>query len=78
MLKKSAFLTRPTQARRDAPFTRRRSRIAQRFNVGEKFSEVGDTGEAYPFAQIYSKGERPTRSAVRTSSPLRSLRPCLG
>jgi hypothetical protein len=28
ILKKSAFLTRPTPARRDAPFTERRSRVA--------------------------------------------------
>jgi hypothetical protein len=31
-----------------------------------------------PFAKIHSRGERHTRSAVYTSSPLRSLRPCLG
>ena len=54
----------------------RRSRVAQRLNVEESFSEVGNTGGAFPFAKIHSKGERPTRSAVRTSSPLRSLRPC--
>jgi hypothetical protein len=30
---KVAFLTRPTPARRDAPFTKRRSRVAQRLNV---------------------------------------------
>ena len=30
----------------------------------------------YPFTKINSMGERLTRSAVCTSSPLRSLRPC--
>ena len=40
------------------------------------FSEAGSTGGDFPFAKIYSIGERPTQSAVRTSSPLRSLRPC--
>jgi hypothetical protein len=39
-------------------------------------SEVGNTGGAFPFAKIYSMGERPTRSAVCTSSALHSLRPC--
>jgi hypothetical protein len=42
------------------------------------FSEVGSTGGDFPFAKIHSRDERPTRSAVCTSSPLRSLRPCLG
>jgi len=40
------------------------------------FSEVGHAVGAFPFAKTYYKGERPTRSAVCTSSPLRSLRPC--
>ena len=40
------------------------------------FSEVGSSGGAFPFAKIYSKGERPTRSAVCISSVLHSLRPC--
>ncbi len=40
------------------------------------FSEVGNAGGAFPFAKIHSRGERPTRSAVCTSSPLRLLRPC--
>jgi hypothetical protein len=39
-------------------------------------SEVGSNVEAYPFAKIHCKGERPTRSAVGTSSGLLSLRPC--
>jgi len=39
-------------------------------------SEVGSTVRAFPLAKTYCKGERPTRSAVCTSSPLRSLRPC--
>ena len=42
----------------------------------ESLSDIGITGGAFPFAKIHSKGERPTRSAVRTSSPLHSLRPC--
>ena len=42
------------------------------------FSEIGSTGGAFPFAKIHSKDERPTRSAVCTSSALHSLRPCLG
>jgi hypothetical protein len=41
------------------------------------FSEVGSTGGAFPFAKIHCKAERPTRSAVCTSSGLHSLRPCL-
>ncbi len=36
MLKKSPFLTRPTPARRDAPFPRRRSRFAQKLNVPKR------------------------------------------
>jgi len=43
----------------------------------KSFSEVGSTVGAIPFAKAHSSGERPTRSAVGTSSPLRSLRPCL-
>ena len=43
-----------------------------------RFSEVGGTRGAYPFAKIHCKDERPTRSAVCTSSPLCSLRSCLG
>jgi hypothetical protein len=73
-LENIALLTRPTPARRDSLVPRRRSRVAQRLNEGS--SEVGNAGGAYPFAKIHSKSERPTRSAVRTSSPLRSLRPC--
>ena len=42
------------------------------------FSELGSTVGAFPFAQIHPTGERPTRSAVCTSSALHSLRPCLG
>ena len=38
-------------------------------------SEVGSTGGDFPFAKIYSNGERPTRSAVCTSSVRHSLRP---
>src|ERR1700704_540489 len=33
---------------------------------------------AFPFAKTHYKGERPTRSAVCTSSAPHSLRPCLG
>ena len=40
------------------------------------FSEVGTLFGNYPFAKGHCKGERPTRSAVCTSSALRSLRPC--
>ena len=40
-----------------------------------RFSEVGSTRGAYPFAKIHYKGERPTQSAVCTSSLHRSLRP---
>src|SRR2546421_9120691 len=53
----------------------RRSHFAQRLNVEESHSEVGNTGGTYPFTKIHLKGERRTRSAVRTSSPLRPLRP---
>src|SRR6267143_3869533 len=42
----------------------------------QSHSDVEITGGAFPFAKIHSKGERPTRIAVRTSSPLHSLRPC--
>ncbi len=41
-----------------------------------RFSEVGSAGGAFPFAKIHSRGERPTRSAVCTSSALHSLWPC--
>ena len=44
--------------------------------LSRSFSEVGNAGRAFPFAKTHYKGERPTRSAVRTSSPLRLLRPC--
>jgi hypothetical protein len=40
-------------------------------------SEIRSTVGDFPFAKIYWKGERPTRSAVCTSSALHSLRPCL-
>ena len=42
----------------------------------ESHSDIGITGGVFPFAKINGKGERLTRSAVCTSSPLRSLRPC--
>jgi hypothetical protein len=42
------------------------------------FSEVRNAGGAFPFAKTHCKGERPTRSAVCTSSALHSLRPCMG
>ena len=42
------------------------------------FSEVGNAVGVYPLAKTHCKGERPTRSAVCTSSALHSLRPCLG
>ena len=42
----------------------------------QSHSDVEITGGAFPFAKIHSKGERPTRIALRTSSPLHSLRPC--
>jgi hypothetical protein len=35
------------------------------------------TSGIYPFTKIYRQGERITRSAVYTSSPLRSLRACM-
>jgi hypothetical protein len=35
------------------------------------------TSGIYPFTEIYRKDERITRSAVYTSSPLLSLRPCM-
>ena len=38
--------------------------------------EVGGAIGGFPFAKIHSRGERPARSAVCTSSPLCSLRPC--
>ena len=41
-----------------------RSRIAQRLNVRERFSEAGITGGGFPFAKIHYKGERLTRSTV--------------
>lgn len=37
---KVALLTRPTQARRDAPIPMRRFRVAQRVNVPERDSPV--------------------------------------
>ncbi len=42
----------------------------------ENLSDDGITGGAFPFAKIHPRGERPTRSAVCTSSDLHSLRPC--
>jgi hypothetical protein len=42
-----------------------------------RFSDVGSNVGVFPFAKIYSRGERPTRSAVCTSSGLHSVRPCL-
>jgi len=41
-----------------------------------RFSEVVSTGGGFPFAKIHCMGDRPTRSAVCTSSGLHSLRPC--
>jgi hypothetical protein len=46
--------------------------------LSRSFSEVRNAEGAFPFAKTHCKGERPTRSAVYTSSALRSLRPCLG
>ena len=40
--------------------------------------EIRNHRGAFPFAKIHYKGERPTRSAVCTSSAPHSLRPCLG
>src|SRR5207344_3445476 len=40
MLKKFRLLTRPTPARRDAPFTRQRSRIVQRLNESRKLESL--------------------------------------
>ena len=44
--------------------------------MSRSFSEIRNAVGAFPFAKTHCKGERPTRSAVCTSSPLRSLRPC--
>ncbi len=41
-----------------------------------KLSDVGNAGGDFPFAKVHSTNERPTRSAVCTSSGLHSLRPC--
>ena len=41
-------------------------------------SEVENTGGDFPSAKTHSTGNRPTQSAVGTSSPLRWLRPWLG
>jgi hypothetical protein len=54
------------------------SRIAQRLDVRKRVSRISESLRAFPFAKIHSRGERPTRSEVCTSSPPRSLRPCLG
>ena len=44
--------------------------------MSRSYSEIGNAVGAFPFAKTHCKGERPTQSAVCTSSPLRSLRPC--
>jgi hypothetical protein len=36
--------------------------------LSRSFSEVGNAVGAFPFAKTHGKGERPTRSAVCTSS----------
>ena len=41
-----------------------------------RFSEVGSAAGAFLFSKTHCKGERPTGSAVCTSSPLHSLGPC--
>ena len=41
-----------------------------------RFSEIGSTEGVFPFAKIYYKGERPTRSVVCTSSGFHLSRPC--
>jgi hypothetical protein len=46
--------------------------------LSKSFSEVGSAVGAFPFAKTHCKGERHTRSAVYTSSPVHSLRPRLG
>jgi hypothetical protein len=69
------LLTLPTLVRRDTPFPMRRSRVDQKLKIRNEIP--GSAGGAFPFAKINYTGERPTRSAVRTSSLLRSLRPCL-
>jgi hypothetical protein len=53
---------------KQSPFSKRRSRIIQRFN--ESYSEVGSTGGDCPFAKIYCKGRSPEYSTVLSSLPL--------
>src|SRR5512141_2087886 len=68
MLKTSPFS--PTQPRRAE------TRLFPYFVLGSsksstyrlRLSEVGSPGGVFPFAKIYCAGERPTQSAVGTSS----------
>jgi hypothetical protein len=46
--------------------------------LGRGDPKVGVAVGVFPFAKTHCKGERPTRSAVCTSSALHPLRPCLG
>jgi hypothetical protein len=45
-------------------------------NLEESFSEAGSDRGDFPFAKIHPNGRTVSQSAVRTSSPLCSLRPC--
>ena len=76
MLKKSLFSpARPRRAKtRLSPHSVLASFRPSTYQM--RFSEVGSTVGAFPFAKNHSNGERPTRSAVCTSSALHSLRPC--
>src|SRR5689334_16234682 len=78
MLKKS--LISPTQPRRAETRFFPGSVLAslRPSTVRRGFSEVENTVGASSFARTHRKGERPTRSAVCTSSDTRSQRPYLG
>jgi len=51
--------------------------VSFRLSTGRSnFSEVSGPVGVNPFAKIHQTGERPTQSAVCTSSSPHSLRPC--
>ena len=56
---KVSVLTRPTPVRQDAPFTKRRSRFAQRLDLGKGWPEARNGEGVFPFAKIHSKANGP-------------------
>src|SRR5262245_17998525 len=58
MLKNPAVLTRPTPARRDAPFPRLLSRLIEILNVPIEILGERKSWRGFPFVKIHRMGQR--------------------